>query len=199
MMPPRVQKEGLFQLTPSRRATMAREPLPEFAKFQLTPSRRATDCQIITYEQVIISTHALTEGDNSVRHFYRSAQYFNSRPHGGRRGAAKSAGMDYISTHALTEGDRIHSAEVLGYQNFNSRPHGGRQFRSPFLPQRPIFQLTPSRRATPNSSAISVPILFQLTPSRRATWFENLGIVHTLHFNSRPHGGRLFFDFRCRS
>ena len=84
---------------------MAREPLPEFAKFQLTPSRRATDCQIITYEQVIISTHALTEGDNSVRHFYRSAQYFNSRPHGGRRGAAKSAGMDYISTHALTEGD----------------------------------------------------------------------------------------------
>ena len=42
---------------------MAREPLPEFAKFQLTPSRRATDCQIITYEQVIISTHALTEGD----------------------------------------------------------------------------------------------------------------------------------------
>ena len=84
MMPPRVQKEGLFQLTPSRRATMAREPLPEFAKFQLTPSRRATDCQIITYEQVIISTHALTEGD-----FYW-------------------LGFDYISTistHALTEGD----------------------------------------------------------------------------------------------
>ena len=73
--------------------------------FQLTPSRRATITDPKEYLQTIISTHALTEGDLTshkvdippifqltpsrratwkplIRHILN---YFNSRPHGGRR------------------------------------------------------------------------------------------------------------------
>ena len=53
--------------------------------FQLTPSRRATEQLLAENEQLIISTHALTEGD--------------SRREDGNRYARQ------ISTHALTEGD----------------------------------------------------------------------------------------------
>ena len=99
------EMEKVFQLTPSRRATDRPMSPPVCFIFQLTPSRRATPIRTVSliYLDIsthaltegdipghshsfhpVISTHALTEGDNSVRHFYRSAQYFNSRPHGGR-------------------------------------------------------------------------------------------------------------------
>ena len=53
--------------------------------FQLTPSRRATEQLLAENEQLIISTHALTEGDNGPQ------IPFLYTPD--------------ISTHALTEGD----------------------------------------------------------------------------------------------
>ena len=79
-------KDEIFQLTPSRRATIisvskvreeryfnsrphggrrAREKSREnTAKFQLTPSRRATyQAAAMIVEEKYISTHALTEGD----------------------------------------------------------------------------------------------------------------------------------------
>ena len=95
-----------------------------------------------------------------------------------------------ISTHALTEGDCF---LLSGSQ------------------MEPIFQLTPSRRATEVYVHTPITILFQLTPSRRATLrFRNLCCkrmisTHALtegdvsapsisavspYFNSRPHGGR---------
>ena len=98
----------------------------------------------------------------------------------------------FISTHALTEGDRL-------------RCHS--------TSRNPLFQLTPSRRATltmqqfPVIFSISTHALtegdidryssffefclFQLTPSRRATliFCRNDGICR-VYFNSRPHGGR---------
>ena len=75
-----------------------------------------------------ISTHALTEGDIIQSGAGYSADYFNSRPHGGRhRDVFVCGGICHISTHALTEGD-----------------NGFNLVCQPFLQ----FQLTPSRRAT---------------------------------------------------
>ena len=78
---------GLFQLTPSRRATVE-EAMPVIAwkhisthaltegdvptgkstgrngPFQLTPSRRATERRADAADDLDISTHALTEGDS---------------------------------------------------------------------------------------------------------------------------------------
>ena len=98
--------------------------------------------------QKIISTHALTEGDEFLSRVRRMSSYFNSRPHGGRRGYFRSSGKLWkfqltpsrratktrsvvcrareISTHALTEGDMNEDDDMW----------------------EPKFQLTPSRRAT---------------------------------------------------
>ena len=117
--------------------------------------------------------------------------YFNSRPHGGRLTAAEVSGitgvfqltpsrrattyvaavlsMSIISTHALTEGD----------------------ITRPIASTTSSFQLTPSRRATENAKNGIMTLLFQLTPSRRATTGITTGKAIRLHFNSRPHGGRL--------
>ena len=52
--------------------------------FQLTPSRRATLSDPDLSAQKHISTHALTEGDLFRSSTSCSRGYFNSRPHGGR-------------------------------------------------------------------------------------------------------------------
>ena len=53
-----------FQLTPSRRATSARVSTDAVeVAFQLTPSRRATHLFGQLSFHILISTHALTEGD----------------------------------------------------------------------------------------------------------------------------------------
>ena len=57
-----------------------------FQLFQLTPSRRATCGSYAFYRGIIISTHALTEGDRERRCLF---------------------GIRNISTHALTEGDLL--------------------------------------------------------------------------------------------
>ena len=53
------------------------------------------------------------------------------------------------------------------------------------------FQLTPSRRATKKRKTLQKARIFQLTPSRRATHSQPITAADTVHFNSRPHGGRL--------
>ena len=58
------------------------------------------------YNRLKISTHALTEGDRMVRACITAREYFNSRPHGGRRQS------------------EIFLQPKSSY--FNSRPHGGR-------------------------------------------------------------------------
>ena len=55
-----------FQLTPSRRATSRSGLSDQDHSFQLTPSRRATLATVRTVILCFISTHALTEGDNSM-------------------------------------------------------------------------------------------------------------------------------------
>ena len=61
--------QAIFQLTPSRRATSARVSTDAVeVAFQLTPSRRATHLFGQLSFHILISTHALTEGDMSIRH-----------------------------------------------------------------------------------------------------------------------------------
>ena len=59
--------------------------LLECWKFQLTPSRRATQIGPAVAMASNISTHALTEGDESPIRKKLTSKNFNSRPHGGRR------------------------------------------------------------------------------------------------------------------
>mgnify|MGYP000777115962 CR=1 FL=1 len=162
----------IFQLTPSRRATVYVTHWPPCILyfnsrphggrliwicllnysfvFQLTPSRRATI--FLPYIQPVPS-------------------HFNSRPHGGRLWEVKRMyNRLKISTHALTEGDvsrkyfcnrspRISTHALT--EGDNAKEKRGVELRR--------FQLTPSRRATP------LP-----------------GLIYTrTNFNSRPHGGRL--------
>ena len=118
----------IFQLTPSRRATVYVTHWPPCILyfnsrphggrliwicllnysfvFQLTPSRRATI--FLPYIQPVPS-------------------HFNSRPHGGRLWEVKRMyNRLKISTHALTEGDMAETKYCKHCGHFNSRPHGGR-------------------------------------------------------------------------
>ena len=82
---------GIFQLTPSRRATkpltvsllhfhfnsrphggrrLHTIPGNSSGIFQLTPSRRATIIVIFSPDVIFISTHALTEGDSKFRQIF---------------------------------------------------------------------------------------------------------------------------------
>ena len=138
----------IFQLTPSRRAT--REPVCHIQaeEFQLTPSRRATKEQILAVSNPIISTHALTEGDGlGCTHFPASTISTHALTEGD--GNPEPYTEDHcISTHALTEGDSYARFITLSMS---------------------AFQLTPSRRATSSLHLLSRPLV---------------------DFNSRPHGGR---------
>ena len=130
-------RKRIFQLTPSRRATLLRCSLALLDIFQLTPSRRATCQSGIRLLCCNISTHALTEGDEVVPRCHMITQHFNSRPHGGRRFFKReinarfqfqltpsrratyarfiTLSMSAISTHALTEGDRctVHLVNLI--------------------------------------------------------------------------------------
>ena len=150
MSPCSFTPSGIFQLTPSRRATLKERlvlvrqyyfnsrphggrpsrdsSFSALLKFQLTPSRRAT---------------------TPPNSFSVAAAHFNSRPHGGRLVLRiYNHIMLEISTHALTEGDCSTDAASL---------------------IRLLFQLTPSRRATTGTIHGLSSRAFQLTPSRRAT------------------------------
>ena len=119
----------LFQLTPSRRATSLYFWIASSSGlFQLTPSRRATEQINCNFFLHLISTHALTEGDYSPDMLVVSAGLFQLTP----------------SRRATSVGN-ISATEVL------------------------VFQLTPSRRATTGLMPQKRHTAFQLTPSRRAT------------------------------
>ena len=163
-------KHWIFQLTPSRRATVRSHsnfPIPHISTHALTEgdgggSRKRKSSKI--------STHALTEGDQPGRRqaaIFRTFQLTPSRR--ATTDSKKNKTLKYISTHALTEGDDLRGQVLTATLNFNSRPHGGRPDGARKMIKHWIFQLTPSRRAT----------------SRAGTSVASAG-----YFNSRPHGGR---------
>ena len=84
--------------------------------FQLTPSRRATINLPPLALRSLISTHALTEGDFKTIKRWSIDYHFNSRPHGGRPSNAYNLLPDLrISTHALTEGDCVFSTDAIAF------------------------------------------------------------------------------------
>ena len=139
-----------FQLTPSRKATLSfsLHILLHFISthaftegdffqtlihslhlpFQLTPSRKATPFSDFHLHFSGISTHAFTEGDYN---------------------GAGNRNRDDISTHAFTEGDPWLHFSWFPAEHFNSRLHGRRRKRKNREAQKNLFQLTPSRKATP--------------------------------------------------
>ena len=120
-------EEKVFQLTPSRRATINPAITLATTLFQLTPSRRATSTlpssSVIPVFQLTPSRRATTLRKSGAW----NCEDFNSRPHGGRRERRLiHAERIQISTHALTEGDSTEFRPCPGQMHFNSRPHGGR-------------------------------------------------------------------------
>ena len=116
--------------------------------FQLTPSRRAT--VIAEHEKIFvsISTHALTEGDRTCLPRSPCRKHFNSRPHGGRRRSAKhSASHQYFNSRP--HGGRQRGAtEISNAESFQLTPSRRATPPAGFLCCFRLFQLTPSRRAT---------------------------------------------------
>ena len=159
-----------FQLTPSRRATSQwRYSWEKSQKFQLTPSRRATISSMIFCRSASISTHALTEGDESQ----------------GRPGTDQG-----ISTHALTEGDL---SGYVGERRDNISTHAlteGDRAEAQRRTEEAIstHALTEGDRSRSIITRLATP--FQLTPSRRATGSTESSLLPIWYFNSRPHGGR---------
>ena len=76
---------GLFQLTPSRRATLV--PYNDFEEkvFQLTPSRRATINPAITLATTLFQLTPSRRATTLRKSGAWNCEDFNSRPHGGRR------------------------------------------------------------------------------------------------------------------
>ena len=191
----------IFQLTPSRRATDFYFTHGILLSFQLTPSRRATGHLCHGLQRHGISTHALTEGDNTALSGCTEEERFQLTP--SRRATFSRMCLNqpiHISTHALTEGDCSRSGHLI-------------------FPE--IFQLTPSRRATVTGRCLRLSAsyfnsrphggrrdsdrikdVFAYISTHALTEGDHILIRYSTrypHFNSRPHGGRpelyaLFFQ-----
>ena len=182
-----------FQLTPSRRATDFYFTHGILLSFQLTPSRRATGHLCHGLQRHGISTHALTEGDNTALSGCTEEERFQLTP--SRRATFSRMCLNqpiHISTHALTEGDCSRSGHLifpeifqltpsrratvtgrclrLSASYFNSRPHGGRRDSDRI---KDVFAYISTHALTEGDRKLHSSL-----PGRR-------------NFNSRPHGGRL--------
>ena len=121
--------------------------------FQLTPSRRATLARLQLAMRIGISTHALTEGDSSSWELIPKLFISTHALTEGDRHECTKRIFFVISTHALTEGDVIsprNTAIGMLFQLTPSRRATGAQI---LLAHRLLFQLTPSRRATRRSNS----------------------------------------------
>ena len=170
----------IFQLTPSRRATTQQEFADRLGIFQLTPSRRATVAADYGAPTTRISTHALTEGDDTSNDRIKPSLTFQLTP--SRRATLQPAGDGdaiQISTHALTEGDWIVFPGTSAILHFNSRPHGGRPSKPPYVTVFEDFNSRPHGGRPSSFVACHAAHIFQLTPSRRATKASDVIFYYT--------------------
>ena len=184
-------EEKVFQLTPSRRATINPAITLATTLFQLTPSRRATSTlpssSVIPVFQLTPSRRATTLRKSGAW----NCEDFNSRPHGGRLLIEREESCRYISTHALTEGDGRGRLPCDAAGHFNSRPHGGRRER----------RLIHAERIQISTHALTEGDSTEFRPCPGQMHFNSrphggrlkpmLGSYSITNFNSRPHGGRL--------
>ena len=166
---------GVFQLTPSRRATSLYFWIASSSGlFQLTPSRRATEQINCNFFLHLISTHALTEGDYSPDMLVVSAGLFQLTPSRRATGWFVLASLLVnISTHALTEGD-------VSRKYFCNR--------SPRISTHALTEGDHWFDAAKAAHGI---------PTHALTEGDNISFMTfscECYFNSRPHGGRLAID-----
>ena len=158
----------IFQLTPSRRATGTSRKSILLYIFQLTPSRRATISHCCNPFLCLISTHALTEGDNSPPYRFR---------------------FTFISTHALTEGDAvfIFDRRTL-FISTHALTEGDEGTNDIF------FLLSISTHALTEGDKTDILEFFVCIISTHALtegdWLSRSYCRRLQYFNSRPHGGR---------
>ena len=201
--------------------------------FQLTPSRRATiSCQILRC-LCAISTHALTEGDWRIHESRKRGCISTHALTEGDKRAFADLHVECISTHALTEGDicRRCSKNFFGISTHALTEGDGYFSFFIFCNKISTHALTEGDDALPSIppvTSISTHALtegdgqtynlrgtlkgaFQLTPSRRATTYivrrirrscisthaltegdsqQRIIFSQVTYFNSRPHGGR---------
>ena len=165
--------------------------------FQLTPSRRATFIMRHSINDLIISTHALTEGDRQSVDPGHLALISTHALTEGDVGCFYISFFSPISTHALTEGDKSRRMEHGIRKNFNSRPHGGRLCVPRIAAEYCYFNSRPhgGRRAADLEESDSCGI-----STHALTEGDTLNACSASlrNFNSRPHGGRLFYIFPRR-
>ena len=141
---------SVFQLTPSRRATLllylscfphknfnsrphgGRRGTAEHSRAHYYFNSRPHGGRLFREVQSPLPFFHFNSRPHGGRHGFRSLavrhENFNSRPHGGRPlGSLSAKPFRGISTHALTEGDVVAVCLLCGNAYFNSRPHGGRQ------------------------------------------------------------------------
>ena len=115
------QLRDIFQLTPSRRATiLSRIVERKWKDFNSRPHGGRLQCNRIFFSHGKISTHALTEGDAAG--FSTSYPCFSFQLTPSRRATSGRDFADHnadISTHALTEGDR-HGPFFLTHQEIST-------------------------------------------------------------------------------
>ena len=189
-----------------------RYSFPSFKNFNSRPHGGRLHLQVHCVVFRCISTHALTEGDQTARQQYAERQefqltpsrratrhssrchtggfYFNSRPHGGRLNRDRRTIHHLISTHALTEGDPAARTLPVSSRHFNSRPHGGRPFNFSRFREFIYFNSRPhgGRHIFPDLASSPGHI------STHALTEGDLTMENVINlgddFNSRPHGGR---------
>ena len=126
-----------------------------------------------TVRNLYISTHALTEGDQSDDERVQFQYNFNSRPHGGRLSKLPSGNTALYFNSRPHGGRPLMRSFLCHWHYFNSRPHGGRLFC--------LLSVTPFKNFNSRPHGGRPDPCIQRSASG--------------YFNSRPHGGRLRFSF----
>ena len=195
MAPDNTGQAAAFQLTPSRRATEethVTEGRKNISTHALTEGDHIDVYCIVWYN---ISTHALTEGDGIVRVSLCKVYIFQLTP--SRRATRPAKDLLRTSQFQLTPSRRATFVRLVQSFCFGISTHALtegdiRMIRSCDFPVISTHALTEGDESFSYSSGKSIS--FQLTPSRRATYSGRLPIAQRNYFNSRPHGGRQWYN-----
>ena len=142
---------------------------------------------------LIISTHALTEGDRQSVDPGHLALISTHALTEGDVGCFYISFFSPISTHALTEGDKSRRMEHGIRKNFNSRPHGGRLCVPRIAAEYCYFNSRPhgGRRAADleesDSCGISTHALTEGDGKFRQIFLLNRGYAYSISLYFLPH------------
>ena len=152
--------------------------------FQLTPSRRATISHCCNPFLCLISTHALTEGDNSPPYRFRFTFISTHALTEGDAVFIFDRRTLFISTHALTEGDTLVETSLTTMQTFQLTPSR----RATSTNYNSVFECQISTHALTEGDEGTNDIFFLLSISTHAlTEGDDLCIRQHLNFSISTH------------